>query len=555
MKKLHWLFAVLMTFIWVGLPFGSTARASDGSTIAVTLDSRPLYFDVSPRMIDGRVMVPLRAIFESLGAEVGWDGATQTITGQKEGLFVTLRLNDTQAEVGGKSVSLDVAAVQIDGRTFVPARFVAESFGAEVAWDDVRQQVGITTGAAAPDGRYYFVYNSDKVTDEDMGAIRLFANKFNQTYNVLLDAAPYKTAVEVYDALKEEQQKLGGTVAGVQIFGIAQDVPAFPYIHKMKVMEDNGRWNGIENNTEDHYVTDFFYSTFQNDSSHLRAPVSVYSMIQESLPVTIIPAWPVSRLPLTMGEFSSYISRYGEYRQQTAGQSIPTVALSAPTVFQDGYAQNDIALFLKRLKAEPEFSLFQQTDLRIYYKDLAASFTKENKAGVVDLVVGSDGDGEGAVQNHVPFLDRKHLAMPDSHYYTAFFWFMAPAKGLDTDSMIHEGLTKGAMINPISSTTFRSNGNVQHYIWAKVPAPEGEAGDNWYDYIPANKELLEQTTTPYFFIYKYYEALNSGKTRLASFHEAKTAYAGLSVSNKANLGAAHGYEYVISLHYLGLADY
>lgn len=72
---------------------------------------------------------------------------------------------------------------------------------------------------------------------------------------------------------------------------------------------------------------------------------------------------------------------------------------------------------------------------------------------------------------------------------------------------------------------------------------------------------MEEPNSAYFFAYKYYEALQSGKTRLESFHEAKVAFANLSVNNKdaiinnIALVASHGYEYVLSLHYLSLADY
>jgi Copper amine oxidase N-terminal domain. len=200
MKNFRYNSMILIMLIATLLPFGSFASASDGegSEITVTIDGRPIYFDVAPKKIDGRVMVPLRAIFEGLGAEVGWEESTQTITGTKDGTVVTLRLNDTKAEIDGKVVRLDVAATKINGRTLVPARFVVESFGAEVQWDESRNRVVISTGAAAPEGRYYFVYNSQKVTAEDLAAIKLYVNKFRDTYNVLFDSSKYRTVTVKY---------------------------------------------------------------------------------------------------------------------------------------------------------------------------------------------------------------------------------------------------------------------------------------------------------------------------------------------------------------------
>lgn len=556
-KRFHWTSIFLIFLISTLLPLDSLAAASKGSAeITATINNRPVYFDVAPQKIDGRVMVPLRAIFEGLGAEVEWESATETITGKKDNIVVTLRLNDTKADISGKTVTLDVAPTKIEGRTFVPARFVAESFGAEVKWDESRKQVIITTDSTTvSEGQYYFVYNSQKVTTQDLAAIKLYTNKFRQSNNILLDAAPYKTAAEVYDALKAEQKKHTGPVAGVQIFGVASDVPAFSYVHKMKVMEDNGRWDGVENNTNEKFVTDLFYSTFKNESKYLRNDITVYSMIQEKQPISIIPQWPVSRLPLTKGEFAKYISDYDAYREQINGKSVPTVVLSAPSRFQDGYVQNDVGLFIKRLKDEEEFGLFKNSNPSIYYKDLAANFMKENQQGVMDLVIGSEGNNEGATQNKVSFVDRKSVANFNKNYYTTFFWSMSAAKNLDVNSLVHDGLTKGKMINPISLTTAGSNGNIENYAWTKVPAPEGQENGDWNDYVPVNNELLQQKINPYYFIYKYYEANQSGKTRLESFHDAKVAFANVSVSNNDNVSASHGYEYVIALHYLGLADY
>ncbi|MGO4372823.1 hypothetical protein AB4Z21_19085, partial [Paenibacillus sp. MCAF20] len=423
-------------------------------------------------------------------------------------------------------------------------------------WDESRKQVIITTGAAAPESRYYFVYNSQKVAAQDLASIKLFANKFRQTHNVLLDAAQFKTAPQLYDALKSEQKKLGGKVAGIQIFGLASDVPSFSYIHKMKLTEGNFEWNGVEHNKVEKYVSDLFFSTFKNDSKHL-TDVNVYGIVQENLPISIIPEWPVSRLPLTKGEISNYIGNYEAYRKQIDDKTVPSVVLTAPYEIQDGIAQDDIALLMKRMKEENEFGFFNNTNLRIYYKDLAANLAKENKSGVMDLVVGGDGGTEGAALKKSGkdyFIDRNSVTILSSNYYTAFFWGMASAKGLDANSIIHDGMAKGKMINPIAYTIPTYNRDAMNYLWLRVPTPEGETGDDWNDYVAVGKELLKKDN-PFFFVYKYYEGIENGKNRLQSFHEAQVAYAKLTESNKQNLRAAMGYENIVSLHYLGLADY
>ncbi len=95
-----------------------------------------LYFDVLPRTMDGRVMVPLRAIFEWLGAKVEYQaGQITAYDAGGQTPRVVLRIGQAQAQLSGQPYQLDVPPVVIEGRTFVPLRFVAESFG---VWVDAK---------------------------------------------------------------------------------------------------------------------------------------------------------------------------------------------------------------------------------------------------------------------------------------------------------------------------------------------------------------------------------------------------------------------------------
>lgn len=111
--------------------------------ISVYLNGQKLQFDVHPVKHDGRVLVPMRAIFEALGATVAWDGGSQRITGRLNETEVVLRINDNRATVNNALVSIDVPAKLINGRTLVPLRFVGESLGASVEWDSAAQSVKI----------------------------------------------------------------------------------------------------------------------------------------------------------------------------------------------------------------------------------------------------------------------------------------------------------------------------------------------------------------------------------------------------------------------------
>lgn len=94
----------------------------------------------------GRFLVPMRSIFESLDATVQWEGTTKTVTGMKGNTEVTLKIDDTSAYINDKLITLDVPATIVDGRTYVPARFVGEALGADVGWDGTKRRASVSLG-------------------------------------------------------------------------------------------------------------------------------------------------------------------------------------------------------------------------------------------------------------------------------------------------------------------------------------------------------------------------------------------------------------------------
>jgi len=127
---------------------GITALAQ--SNIKVTLNGTLLSFDVPPQTIDGRTMVPMRAIFEALGAEVRWDGATQTIRATEGEKVITMQLGNPRMTIDGKELILDVPPQTVNGRTMVPVRAVSEGLDADVTWVSSTRTVEIKKGMFGP---------------------------------------------------------------------------------------------------------------------------------------------------------------------------------------------------------------------------------------------------------------------------------------------------------------------------------------------------------------------------------------------------------------------
>ncbi len=114
-------------------------------TVRVVLDGTALTFDYPPVVIDGRTLVPLRKIIESIGATIEWEEETQTIILACNGVTITFTIGSNIMYKDGTAVELDVPAQLIDGHTMVPVRAIAESFGAEVGWDESTSTVTIVT--------------------------------------------------------------------------------------------------------------------------------------------------------------------------------------------------------------------------------------------------------------------------------------------------------------------------------------------------------------------------------------------------------------------------
>lgn len=116
---------------------------SENTGISVYVNGERIKFDVKPVLINSRTMVPLRAIFEALGATVTWDDVTSTAKGVLDSNVVEITIGANQMYKNGEAKELDSPAAMISSRTLVPVRAIAESFDCIVNWYDATQTVEI----------------------------------------------------------------------------------------------------------------------------------------------------------------------------------------------------------------------------------------------------------------------------------------------------------------------------------------------------------------------------------------------------------------------------
>ncbi len=127
--------------------FSFNAFAED--SIKVTVDGVSKTYDVMPVIVDGRTLLPVRGIAETLGAKVEWREETKVVCIEKGSDVAIMQIDNNIGQINGLDKTMDVPVKLINSRTMVPVRFVAEALGCKVDWDDATKTVIITTNGSS----------------------------------------------------------------------------------------------------------------------------------------------------------------------------------------------------------------------------------------------------------------------------------------------------------------------------------------------------------------------------------------------------------------------
>lgn len=117
----------------------------------VRVNGEDLQSDLPPVIKEGRVLIPVRAVSNALGATVDWDADAREITITKGDVVVVLKVDDVTFYVNGEAQEFDVPAQLVSNRTFVPLRFVALALGEAIDWDAVTGTAFIGKGKGTLD--------------------------------------------------------------------------------------------------------------------------------------------------------------------------------------------------------------------------------------------------------------------------------------------------------------------------------------------------------------------------------------------------------------------
>jgi hypothetical protein len=130
---------IVAAFMLILMMIASTANAAE--PVKILVNNSQIHTDTAPIVVKGRVLVPIRAVTESLGASVAWDQKTKTATVRKWSESVKLTVGKKIVSMEGnpnpsEEIRLEVPVTIVNNRVYIPLRFISQHFGYPVSWSN-----------------------------------------------------------------------------------------------------------------------------------------------------------------------------------------------------------------------------------------------------------------------------------------------------------------------------------------------------------------------------------------------------------------------------------
>lgn len=396
-----------------------------------------------------------------------------------------------------------------------------------------------------------FIYNSLRVNDSDWISIKNYANDMplNQTVR-FLDVKDLNSGIMVYEKIKDIVQNSKGKLCGIQIFGTANDVPAFDVNYRAIMINDIIDEGGM-------YKTDYFYGNVDNSSNDLRN-FSIYEAFKQNKPIDFIQDWPVVRLPLTIGDYSNYFNKYHDYTQKVQTmENIPLVNFSSP-IFAQKVHIDDMSYFINN-RIIKEFKLRKAEQVRLYGNqkgdypvttkvlgDVSTeNLSLENKNGIADFLINSHGqwnnidkvyfDKGAEKRESLINVDNINKVLSDN-YYNLYAWTCNNGWNMEEGNLTYTALADGKAMNVFSSTHVLSNNGVN---------------------VKANLTKMKDNNF-YYFYYSFMKYYYNGYSRANSFWLAKKDYVTEILNHTDKITGEGNYQFnlnnVLIYHHFGLLN-
>jgi hypothetical protein len=269
---------------------GVTAFAGDGITLVVNGETVDFTGDQEPVIQNGRTLVPLRAAFEKMGATVTWFDDVRLCEATYEGVTVGIKIGETTVSINdGAEIESDVPAQIINGRTMVPLRVLSESIGAKVDWDNATKTVTVTTPeikgetptkvsyetkTAMVEGKvskisYSYPVVTDVYTFADLLNKNIAANVAEVAQSIADENGTGKAELNITFEVKDND----GGIFSVMYLIDGEDVAIFHYaVSDGAAMTDEGyedaMYGGTAKSDDDRYTIEDYSNALQDNNSN-----------------------------------------------------------------------------------------------------------------------------------------------------------------------------------------------------------------------------------------------------------------------------------------------
>ena len=139
MKKVLAIITLITLLFSVVTCFAETANAE----IKVELNGEEVAFDQGPILVDEKPMIPLRAVFEKMGASVSWDNSTETVVAMCKDTIVMLQIGNEKLFKLDEVIVLETAPMLVNDRTLIPIHAISDIWGCDIEWNSETNEVVI----------------------------------------------------------------------------------------------------------------------------------------------------------------------------------------------------------------------------------------------------------------------------------------------------------------------------------------------------------------------------------------------------------------------------
>ncbi|TYQ18172.1 UNVERIFIED_CONTAM: copper amine oxidase-like protein [Acetivibrio alkalicellulosi] len=186
MKKIYLLVCCffMVAFLNVSTCFAQS-NIVESPNVKININGKASTYSNVPIIVSGRTLLPFREISQNLGVDdnnIIWNASEKSVTVHKDSIKIYLKIGDTTAYVNDQPVIIDVAPIIYKYRTYIPVRFISQSFGMKVGWDSISHTVLIKN-----ESDYNEIKDILTNVDQSMNSLKSYRSKFKGDLKISID--------------------------------------------------------------------------------------------------------------------------------------------------------------------------------------------------------------------------------------------------------------------------------------------------------------------------------------------------------------------------------